>query len=272
MFARWTRTLTRYAHRKLSKDTDKLPAIQSIAAEMSAIINDTYIDYAGMWKGNLKHDLLWQVRDGHASKPQSYRAPTWSWASLNAPIGWNEGIVAPKASHPSLSQAPFEVLEIADAEHEVVDNHFLKVKGFLQTIAFVIECDSDERWVYGSRGTFPYDIFISTPASIQPRSIESDMSNLSVKHREVAAKEGQIVKFAEGRLDLDDKDGLTSSQRMLSYLHVDHTCRPSGLILELVKEKTWNRVGVATIYNVKSNVFLEQCFNGNGKAVEVIII
>lgn len=276
MYKLWTKGVTEYTQRLLTKDSDKLPAIQSIAAEMSTTISDIYIPSAGMWEGNLQHDLLWQVIDGPTYTPIKYRAPTWSWASLDARILWKELHVHPKKSHSSLSRASFEVLEIADLDFEDTPRAFLKVKACLKPLAFMIECGYEDRWVFGSRGVFPYDIFISTssPAQPDPPEFSTPPWPLSLTDRDTAIEQGQFTKFAEGHLDLDDKDGLTSSRRTLYYMHIDNACRPSGLILESVEDVDgmWKRVGVAAVFTEWSDLFLEPCFGENEGPVEFTII
>ena len=274
MYKIWTKGVTEYTQRLLTRDSDKLPAIQSIAAEMSTTISDIYIPSAGIWKGNLKHDLLWQVNDGLASMPSKYRAPTWSWASLEARILWTDIKISAKPSHTSLSKVPFEVLEIADVGFENTQRAFLKVKTCLKPIAFIIECGYDDRWVFASRGIFPYDIFTTASSSDHPSTCEIPDSKKPLSMRELAIERGEVAKFAEGRLDLDDKDGLTNSRRALSYMHVDSTCRPSGLILESMEntEGIWKRVGVASVFSKEGDMLLDNCFSENDQAVVVTII
>jgi hypothetical protein len=273
MYKIWKSTVMGYTIRRLTEGSDKLPAIQSIAAEMEAAINDSYINFAGMWRGHIKYDLLWHVKDGTRSKPAKYRAPSWSWASIDAGIAWNDGPVEPKLSHSSLTSTPFEVLEISDAISGVSQSHFIKVRACLKHLAFITECDNDERWVYGSRGTFPYDIYIATMNSTQPPALKRSSSVLPLKERQGAIERGLFAKFAEGNLDFDDSDGLTGSQRVFAYLHISHTSRPSGLILESStdREDVWTRVGVATVFSMQSDLFCEPAFTKDEIPVEISI-
>ena len=275
LYSKWTRVVTEYSQRRLTKEFDKLPAIQSIAAEMSTALNDTYITFAGVWAGHIKRDLLWQVRDGLVSIPENYRAPTWSWASLDARVGWDPGLVSPKQLYGPVSHESFQLLNIGESAVGTGEqhSHLLKVKAFLKPIAFIIECPYDDRWIWASQGNFPYNLYSPAGYSIhdgrefaQPTPLPAD--------RQQAVVNKQYLKFAEGRLDLDNKDDLTTSQRSLFYLHVDHTRRPSGLILESVKDQKafWKRVGVATLFTKDSELFLENCFAQNETQIEVSII
>ncbi|KAF3039152.1 hypothetical protein E8E12_004021 [Didymella heteroderae] len=68
---------------------DKLPAISGIASKIRKATHSEYI--AGLWKSNLAFDLLWQravptPTDGDSHSLETWRAPTFSWSSLNAPV------------------------------------------------------------------------------------------------------------------------------------------------------------------------------------------
>lgn len=268
MYQHWTKTIAEYSARRLTRDSDKLPAIQSIAAEMSATINDTYITTAGMWKANLKHDLLWQVVSGPATTPSKYRAPSWSWASLDARLQWWEGLVFPKASLPLKSQASFDVLDVIEFGPEDAQKSMLKVKAILKPLVTIRECTYEDRWVYGDRGSFPYDVYVSVspPVQYDPPARPELQQQL--------VEQGNVVLFAVGNLDLDGKDGLHVSGRTLAYLHVDNSYHPSGLILEWVDdtEGTWKRVGVASVFKDLIETYLTPCFAEDDRPVEVTII
>lgn len=84
----WQTIVSLYSRRSLPDPNDKLPALSSIAAHIASKTQDTYI--AGLWRETLLDDLIWQAT-GHArgltSDPPSYRAPSWSWASIDGPFG-----------------------------------------------------------------------------------------------------------------------------------------------------------------------------------------
>ena len=83
----WMNTVNLYTSRKLTKARDKLVAISGLAKQMHAMlhIKDEYI--AGLWRRNLILHMLWRISYGQrATRPQPYRAPTWSWASVDGTI------------------------------------------------------------------------------------------------------------------------------------------------------------------------------------------
>jgi hypothetical protein len=79
-FKRWYRILDDYATRALSVSSDKLPAISGLAREFHSQINSTY--KAGIWLEDIHCGLIWSYSE-HGIKPDSYRAPSWSWAAMD---------------------------------------------------------------------------------------------------------------------------------------------------------------------------------------------
>jgi hypothetical protein len=100
----WLAQIQNYSQRKLTFETDKLPALSGLARKLAAITNDTY--WAGLWREHIIEDLHWRV---YARKetwittgehrrytygpalcdvrfPEQYRAPSWSWSSVDAHI------------------------------------------------------------------------------------------------------------------------------------------------------------------------------------------
>ncbi|KAF5711548.1 het-domain-containing protein [Fusarium mundagurra] len=80
----WEFIVNAFTERTLSFSTDKLPALSGIAQHVQKTRpDDTYL--IGMWKADLPWCLLWGV-GAQAQRPPVYRAPSWSWASLEGRI------------------------------------------------------------------------------------------------------------------------------------------------------------------------------------------
>lgn len=77
--ALWHSMLWDYGPRKLTKPSDKLPAISGLARLLAERLNDEYV--AGLWRKSLIEGLLWQGLEVH--RVPKYRAPSWSWASVD---------------------------------------------------------------------------------------------------------------------------------------------------------------------------------------------
>ena len=74
----WYRqVLGHYTNMDLSVPSDKLIALSGIAKHIMPHTGDTYV--AGMWRKSLGTHLFWiTLPDPRTSRPQVYRAPTWS--------------------------------------------------------------------------------------------------------------------------------------------------------------------------------------------------
>jgi len=83
--ALWQKIIVGYTPLKLSVSSDKLPAISAIARKLAPYRSGQYL--AGLWEDSLLLDLLWQVEEGDVlAKPDEWRAPSWSWASVDSGI------------------------------------------------------------------------------------------------------------------------------------------------------------------------------------------
>lgn len=86
----WNDVVANYSHRNLSQSRDKLIAISGLARKFANESTGQYL--AGLWKRTLLTDLFWRVDIQvetslpKISRPTSYRAPSWSWASLDGPV------------------------------------------------------------------------------------------------------------------------------------------------------------------------------------------
>jgi hypothetical protein len=81
----WQTLCTHYSYRELTFPEDKLPAISGMANKIGKKVKSEYL--AGLWRENFVYDLFWETVD-IGIKPQKYRAPSWSWASLDGKIIW----------------------------------------------------------------------------------------------------------------------------------------------------------------------------------------
>ncbi|KAK1783665.1 heterokaryon incompatibility protein-domain-containing protein [Copromyces sp. CBS 386.78] len=92
----WNSLVNRYSGCNLTHSLDKLPALSGLAQNFSiiqgsgfALNENSYL--AGLWRPYLPRALCWQT-DGnnlnnHSNyRPHPYRAPSWSWASVEATV------------------------------------------------------------------------------------------------------------------------------------------------------------------------------------------
>jgi hypothetical protein len=80
----WQTLVSLYSQRKLTYGDDKLLALGGIANLYHLEIGSDYL--AGLWRSTLKLDLLWYSPVYPKHDRAKYRAPSWSWASIDDPI------------------------------------------------------------------------------------------------------------------------------------------------------------------------------------------
>jgi hypothetical protein len=86
LYALWRASIVpAYAKLSLTKESDRLVALSAIATEIQLRTKDVYL--AGLWKRDLLLGLLWRSSSGKVVPEPGrlqtkYRAPSWSWASI----------------------------------------------------------------------------------------------------------------------------------------------------------------------------------------------
>lgn len=100
----WLSLIENYTMRNLTVRQDKLTALSGVARAVAEETKDLY--FAGLWGRHFTEDLCWRMypqeeiddrRDakntpvkgkvlGTVRRPAEYRAPSWSWASLDGPV------------------------------------------------------------------------------------------------------------------------------------------------------------------------------------------
>ena len=91
----WLRLITAYSLRRASLERDKLNAVAGIASH-DAFSSALGLYHAGMWEYDLARQLIWRTGQSHRTlgpneifvfrRPSEWRAPSWSWASLDGGI------------------------------------------------------------------------------------------------------------------------------------------------------------------------------------------
>jgi hypothetical protein len=88
---RWREILREYTVLSLTKSSDKLHAIQGCAEQMRERLEDSY--HFGLWQDSLLQDLGWIAVNYVRARPSGqFSIPTWSWASIDSPIGYSSPI------------------------------------------------------------------------------------------------------------------------------------------------------------------------------------
>jgi len=98
--SQWNYIVADYTTRRLTRGSDKLVALSGLAENASELLQCPYL--AGIWQKDLHVGLSWHVTRSNGymssgnhlltsdtqtpSRSTSYRAPSWSWASMDGPV------------------------------------------------------------------------------------------------------------------------------------------------------------------------------------------
>ncbi|EIW85019.1 hypothetical protein CONPUDRAFT_141780 [Coniophora puteana RWD-64-598 SS2] len=156
----WLAVLFMYTVREISVPSDKLIALAGVAEQFHLVYHDEYL--AGLWRRTLLLDLLWatQVATRRHPRPEKYRAPSWSWASINGIVG-TKYLEATLGSMPSIRQAEILDCRVTLASEEApfgeVREGILKLKGFKQEVA--LQSDTVGAVHLAKPGTYRHRIY-----------------------------------------------------------------------------------------------------------------
>lgn len=108
LYRHWRDILVLFSERQLGhkRDSDKFVALSRLARQFATILRihepEEAVKYlAGIWKGDIMKSLLWVVESDYARtlrdpkmqwrRPDTTepRAPSWSWASVEAPVAYH---------------------------------------------------------------------------------------------------------------------------------------------------------------------------------------
>ncbi|RTE83533.1 hypothetical protein BHE90_001919 [Fusarium euwallaceae] len=126
-----------YSRRELTKHSDRLPALSGVVKRFhEKIPHDNYL--AGLWEQDITRGLLWTTTTtnelggpgGHLPE-DGYRAPSWSWASVEGPISFlspHQKAPNPGIFRTSVIEAQCQP-ESMDIPYGHVSDGFLRLKG-----------------------------------------------------------------------------------------------------------------------------------------------
>ncbi|KAH9849292.1 heterokaryon incompatibility protein-domain-containing protein [Lenzites betulinus] len=137
----WLDVVRDYTGRAISVPADKLVAFGAVAGMFERVLRTEYL--AGLWRDTLLLDLLWSKggsRSVQHPRPAAYRAPSWSWASVDGEVVVNG---APYAAREDAVAEVVEcrvVLEDDRLPFERVVGGFLVLHApFLQCVLYAID-------------------------------------------------------------------------------------------------------------------------------------
>ncbi|CAG8950117.1 hypothetical protein HYFRA_00008352 [Hymenoscyphus fraxineus] len=87
-FNSWLTVVEEYSRLKLTRESDRLPALIGVATDFQRQLKSDYL--AGIWSGDFARGLLWDVtrpterlQQGNPKRHHRLQIPRWSWASLS---------------------------------------------------------------------------------------------------------------------------------------------------------------------------------------------
>jgi hypothetical protein len=134
----WQRVVTAYSSANLTVSRDKLPALAGIAQQFGIYKQCEYL--AGMWKDEtFDAQLCWCIF-GHRPQP-AWRAPTWSWVSVDGYASFHAyepaGLRSPRLICARTLEA--SVTRVSEAEFGEVSNGWIRI-----TCSYVLSCKIKE--------------------------------------------------------------------------------------------------------------------------------
>ena len=122
----WGKLVDMYTSCDLTYGSDKLPAISASAKNLQQTTAWQGEYLAGLWEHRLIDQLLWSAH-GRALRTKEYRAPSWSWASMDGPVRADFNCYAAHAEFPFNTDYSRHLAKVIDAWTESEGDRFMSV-------------------------------------------------------------------------------------------------------------------------------------------------
>ncbi|EAA35399.3 HET-domain-containing protein [Neurospora crassa] len=141
----WNDVVQEYTTRAASLASDKLRALSAVARVYRFETGKEYL--AGLWKEDIPIALCWgngpvgpQLRREYgpfltSRRPREYRAPSWSWASIDTPVHyWHEHFGVPMKMRNLQVLSTGVTPTYPDGEFDSIASAFLALHGFVRAV------------------------------------------------------------------------------------------------------------------------------------------
>lgn len=161
----WSEVVEAYGRRDLSWMRDKLPALSGVASEFFRILNKEELAgtgdilpsryLAGLWGTGILRQLCWRASDFRNNDAQiEYRAPTWSWASVEGTIYMDRSWIDYLIPQAEILEAMCALANPNDPFGQVVrKGTYLRVRATVVEARMTIRSRS-HGWVAGSQTAY----------------------------------------------------------------------------------------------------------------------
>ncbi|KAL9088462.1 MAG: hypothetical protein Q9165_006186 [Trypethelium subeluteriae] len=241
LFLDWNAIMHTYTKCNLTMPSDKLVAISGLANDMKRALSTLRPGYmhrylAGLWEEKLIDQLVWNVLRP-AKRTKEYRAPSWSWASVDGSC--NVGL------HLVDKSCKLDFVDIKEAETEVFEGletgevkaGWVKLVGPWIQLKVSLQNETDY-WPY--RNGRRVELFRNADTGEE------------MKEEGGALSTGQ--RLPAGKVLFDDPDDITDEVfgvQIQAKVWTEGTYSSSALVLSKVEgasEKQWRRVGLLSSY------------------------
>lgn len=130
-FRQWGKLVALYSRSALTKPDDKLIAIAGAAKEMRSRILMPMVYLAGLWSYYLDRQLLWETGVPSGSRVLPYRAPSWSWASMDREIYFPVDLYNEEEQLPLTKIVDFHVTPLDQDQYLQVINGYIRINSWL---------------------------------------------------------------------------------------------------------------------------------------------
>lgn len=249
IYAEWSAIVSLYSDTRLTIPSDKLVAVSGLAKDVRRALQSLELGpcsyLAGLWEDVLMETLVWYVKVGSpAERATDYRAPSWSWASLDGPLFVPDVFFEETIELSSLLSAHMEFISYDETTE--VRNGVLTLSG--PTCFVEVSVLSDNQY---SANTF---------RQVQDRSV--------VINWQMAAQ----IWLPSPRVIFDTMNDIRDDFFCIWIVAQPATVgwQASGLALSPVGENTFRRLGMVTYYNL-NQAKLEE-FLGSFTRQEIMVI
>ncbi len=89
----WYQIVAEYTRLHISFPSDILPALAALTQRMYHLRSHDDVYMAGLWRNTLILDMMWRAPFSQIfGRPKKWRAPTWSWASVQGQVLWDPNL------------------------------------------------------------------------------------------------------------------------------------------------------------------------------------
>ena len=132
----WRQIVLEYSSLDLTLEKDKLPVLSGLAQRAQELRKDRYL--AGLWSRTLVDDLCWRA-DRPKGQLQEWRAPSWSWASVNGRVTWRHSVDIPGGvslrNAADVDVIACQIVPLQEDQFGGVKSGFLTIRGKLSPSA-----------------------------------------------------------------------------------------------------------------------------------------